>query len=133
MTACTTLTTRNAAFEMARVARRWVAITEPANAAATRLAVRLGLALEHEESGNLVARLDSAAVGSELRAAGFEVIQSQRYAMYYRHFPGRVFAALSHPGVYELATTGWRIANAVTGRLGNKLSVVAERRDASVS
>lgn len=115
--------------EMARVARRWVSITEPAKAAATQLAVRLGLALEREESGNLVARLDSAAVECELRAAGFEVIQSQRYAMYYRHFPGRIFAALSRPGLYELATTGWRIANAATGRIGNKLSVVAERRD----
>ncbi len=43
--------------EMARVARRWVVITEPAQAWLTRLAVRLGLALDTEPAGNRVARL----------------------------------------------------------------------------
>ena len=43
--------------EMARVARRWVVVTEPARASITRLAVRLGLALETEEAGNRVARV----------------------------------------------------------------------------
>lgn len=114
--------------EMARVAKRWVSITEPARATATQLAVMLGVALEREESGNVVARLDRPAVERQLRAAGFDVIQSQRYAMYYRHFPGRIFETLSRPGLYQVATAGWRIANAAIGRVGNKLSVVAERR-----
>ena len=38
--------------EMARVARRAVSVTEPARAAVTAAAVRVGLALEQEEAGN---------------------------------------------------------------------------------
>ena len=36
--------------------RRWVVVSEPAQASITKLAVRLGLALETEQSGNRVAR-----------------------------------------------------------------------------
>lgn len=43
--------------EMSRVASRAVSVTEPAQAAATRLAVRFGLALEREDAGNRVARV----------------------------------------------------------------------------
>lgn len=115
--------------EMARVAAHWVSITEPARAAATQIAVRLGIALDREESGNVVARLEPALVEHYLRETGFRVVRSQRYAMYYRHFPGRIFEALSRPGLYGLATTCWRVANVALGRVGNKLAVVAERRN----
>lgn len=114
--------------EMARVAFRGVSITEPARSALTKLAVRLGLALSREESGNLVARLDPAAVGILLYEAGFSVVQSRRYAMYYRHHPGRVFALLSRARLLPTATAGWRAANLVLGRVGNKLAIVAERQ-----
>lgn len=119
--------------EMARVARRWLSINEPARATATQFAVKVGVALEREESGNVVARLHQPAVERELHAAGFNVIQSQRYAMYYRHFPGRIVEALSRPGAFHLTVAGWRLANATVGRIGNKLSVVAERQGRSAS
>ncbi len=57
--------------EMARVARRWVSVTEPARAVATSIAVRAGVALEREESGNRVARRTPAEVAGVLRTAGF--------------------------------------------------------------
>jgi hypothetical protein len=48
--------------------------------------------------------------------------------MYYRHQPGVVFRLLSRPGLFQLATAGWRLANAILGRFGNKMVVVGERR-----
>ena len=113
--------------EMARVARRWVSVTEPARAVATSIAVRAGVALEREESGNRVARLSRQEVSDVLLSAGFRPIVAKRYAMYYPHEPGAVFRVLSQRGVFPLARAGWKIGNALIGRHGNKMVVVAER------
>jgi ubiquinone/menaquinone biosynthesis C-methylase UbiE/uncharacterized protein YbaR (Trm112 family) len=113
--------------EMARVARRWVSISEPARAAATALAVRAGVSLEREEAGNRVARLDPAAVVELLRDAGFTPLAAKRYAMYYRHEPGPIFGLLSRRRIYPVVRAGWRVANAMIGRYGNKVAIVAER------
>lgn len=115
--------------EMARVARRWVVVTEPARASVTRLAIRMGLALEREEAGNRVARMEPSEVAAFLEARGFAVLRAERYAMYYSHRPGAVFSLLSRPFVYPVVRVGWRVANALLGRFGNKMVVVAERRD----
>jgi glycosyltransferase involved in cell wall biosynthesis/SAM-dependent methyltransferase/uncharacterized protein YbaR (Trm112 family) len=114
--------------EMTRVARRWVIVTEPARASATRLAIRLGLALESEEAGNHVARMDLSEVAAFLGTRGYVVLRAERYAMYYPHFPGAVFSLLSRPIVFPIVRLGWRIANEMLGRFGNKMVVVAERR-----
>ena len=113
--------------EMARVAGRWVVVTEPAKASVTRAAVRVGLALETEEAGNRVARMDPKEVASFLEARGFRVLRAERYAMYYRHQPGWVFGLLSSPILFPAVRLGWRLANAAVGRFGNKMVVVAER------
>jgi glycosyltransferase involved in cell wall biosynthesis/SAM-dependent methyltransferase len=113
--------------EMARVARRWVVVTEPARASITRLAIRLGLALEKEEAGNQVARMEPSEVASFLEARGFTIVRSERYAMYYPHHPGRVFRILSQPVVFPVVRLGWRLGNALFGRFGNKMVVLAER------
>lgn len=113
--------------EMARVARRWVSVTEPARAAATDIAVRGGMALEHEEAGNLVVRLNPAEVVQTLAKSGFAPLAARRYAMYYRHVPGRLFHAFSGRWAFPLARAGWQLGNAVIGRFGNKMVVVAER------
>ena len=130
MTASITSTTHSSGLaEMTRVARSAVSVSEPARAAITALAARAGLALEREESGNSVARLDAETVEAELETGGFRVLQSRRYAMYYRHEPGRVVRLLSrNPGLFTVGTTSFRVANALTGRFGNKLAVVAVRR-----
>jgi ubiquinone/menaquinone biosynthesis C-methylase UbiE len=113
--------------EMARVARCAVCVTEPASAAATRLAVRVGVALEHEEAGNRVARLTLEDVSSTLVAGGFNVVTAERYAMYYRHEPGRAARLLSAPGAFALARAGFRTANLLLSSGGNKLVAVAVR------
>lgn len=116
-------------LEMARVARRWVVVSEPARASVTRLAVRLGLALETEEAGNRVARMDPKETGAFLEAHGFAVLRAERYAMYYPHHPGTAVRVLSGPFIFPLVTLGWRVANGLVGRWGNKMVVVAERTE----
>jgi SAM-dependent methyltransferase len=83
--------------EMARVARRGVLILDPAQAALTKLAVWLGLAVEVEEAGNPVKRLDPEAVTTILRKEGLERIAFCRTLMYYPHEPYRWFAWLDNP------------------------------------
>lgn len=113
--------------EMARVARRWVIVTEPARAALTQLAVRMGLALDREDAGNRVARMDPAEVRRYLEARGFVIVRAERYAMYYPHHPGAVFRFLSQPLVYPFVRAATRAADLLLGRIGNKMVVVAER------
>ncbi len=117
--------------EMARVARDAVTVTEPAEAALTKLAVRLGLALAREDAGNVVARLTLASLERALARDGFEVVGSERYAMYYRHEPGRAVRLLSTPLLAPSAGVAWRAANAIAGRFGNKLTVRATRGGSS--
>ncbi len=113
--------------EMARVARRAVCISEPARALATSIGVRLGLALDREPAGNRVARLELGTTSAALVAAGFRIIRADRYAMYYRHAPGRLASILSRRPLLPIAVLGWRLANRILGRFGNKLTIVAVR------
>jgi ubiquinone/menaquinone biosynthesis C-methylase UbiE len=117
--------------EMARVARRWVSVTEPARAAVTKAAVRVGFATEWEDAGNRVWRLTSAYVQEHLADAGYKTLSANRYAMYYRHEPGRLFQIMSHGCIFPLVRVGWRAGNAFFGRFGNKLVVVAERTESA--
>jgi ubiquinone/menaquinone biosynthesis C-methylase UbiE/uncharacterized protein YbaR (Trm112 family) len=114
--------------EMARVARRAVSVNEPARAAATGLAVRLGLSDVEEEAGNVIERLDPELVAHNLERAGFRIVRAERYAMVYRHAPGRASKLLSARPLFPIvrgAITGF---NLVAGRLGNKFTVQALRR-----
>lgn len=116
-----------ALYEMARVARRAVSVTEPARATVTNLAVRLGLALEVEDAGNRVARFEVEEIRRPLEAAGFKTVHAERYAMYYKHEPGRVLRALSWPGIRSVMRVGIESFNAVAGRIGNRLTLQAIR------
>jgi SAM-dependent methyltransferase/uncharacterized protein YbaR (Trm112 family) len=113
--------------EMARVAQQAVSITEPAKALLTAFAVRLGIALETEEAGNVVGRLDVEELTRCLEAHGFEIGDAQRYAMFYRHEPGPITRCLSAPVALQLARAGLGALNIVVGDHGNKLTVKAER------
>jgi ubiquinone/menaquinone biosynthesis C-methylase UbiE len=113
--------------EMARVARKAVSVTEPARAAATAVAVRVGLALAREEAGNDVMRLTLEDVAAELRAQGFRILEAERYGMFYRHRPGRPSHLLSQRAALVPATHALAAANRVAGRFGNKLAVQAVR------
>jgi SAM-dependent methyltransferase len=116
--------------EMARVAAVGVSVTEPATAAVTALAVRLGVAEEYEEAGNRVARLDGRRVAAVLEDAGFRVLSRDRYGMFYRHEPGWGMKLFSHPLALPAALAALRSANVLAGRVGNKLVVTAVRTDA---
>jgi ubiquinone/menaquinone biosynthesis C-methylase UbiE/uncharacterized protein YbaR (Trm112 family) len=113
--------------EMARVARRAVSVSEPAEALVTAAAVRLRWAEKQEEAGNVVRRLTLDEITSELAARGFRPVAPHRYAMYYRHWPGRVARALSRPVLLPLAKAGFAAINRIAGRYGNKLTVQAVR------
>ena len=113
--------------EMARVARQWVSVTEPARATITAIAVRAGLALDREEAGNAVARLSTSEVVDILRSAGFRPLVAKRYAMYYKHEPGTASRALSRRPIFPLVRASWQVANKLIGWAGNKMVVVAER------
>jgi SAM-dependent methyltransferase len=120
-------------LEMARVAAWGISVNEPARAAVTALAVRLGLALELEEAGNRVARLTIAEVRELLAGNGFRTVEARRFAMYYKHVPGPAMRALSHGVALWAAKAAITIFNRVLGGLGNKLSVQAVREPHSVS
>ena len=114
--------------EMLRTSRWAISINEPAQAAATFLAARVGLSEHYEEAGNFIARIDPEQLAAEVSAAGFDVVRKQRYAMVYRHEPGRAARALSQPGVRNVTLTALRAFNAVAGGVGNKLTLQAVRR-----
>lgn len=113
--------------EMARVAADAVSVNEPARAALTRLAARVGLADTEEEAGNLIERLRPQDVCSVLAESGFTITAASRYGMLYRHRPGRLMKLLSEPGLLTLTTVGIRTFNALGGRIGNKLTIQAAR------
>ncbi len=113
--------------EMARVARQGVLILEPAQAALTRLAIRLGLAEEVEEAGNQVRRLVPRDVAAELRAAGFSRVVWRRTLMYYPHEPYRWFRWFDPPLSFGLFHAGFWGVNLLFGRWGNKLVLGATR------
>ncbi|HEV8686705.1 MAG TPA: class I SAM-dependent methyltransferase [Gaiellaceae bacterium] len=113
--------------EMTRVARHAVCVTEPARAAVTAAAVRLGLAEAVEDAGNVVERLDAGRVVRVLGRSGFRPVRVERYAMLYRHEPGAAMRFLSLAPVYPLVLATFLFANRVLGRVGNKLVVVGVR------
>ena len=113
--------------EMARVARRAVSINEPARAAATRLAVHLGISYDVEDAGNRVERIDPDELAAALRADGFDVVRLERYAMYYRHEPGAVFRVLSREPFFTATRMSLGGFNRVAGSAGNKSTIQAVR------
>jgi SAM-dependent methyltransferase len=118
--------------EMARVARGAVSINEPARAAATRLAVRLGISYDVEDAGNRVERIDPEEFASALRADGFSVVQIERYAMYYRHEPGAVSRLLSTEPFFAAALTLLGGFNRAVGSVGNKSTIQAVRSNGAL-
>jgi SAM-dependent methyltransferase len=117
--------------EMLRTSRLAISINEPARAGATLVAAKIGLAAHYEDAGNFIARLDPGTLAAEVSAAGFEIVRNERYAMVYRHKPGRAARLLSQPGLRQVTLMALRGFNAVAGGAGNKLTLQAIRKDAS--
>jgi uncharacterized protein YbaR (Trm112 family) len=117
--------------EMLRTSRLAISINEPARAGATMLAARMGLSEHYEEAGNFIARVDPEELAAEVVAAGFDVVRNERYAMVYRHQPGRAAVVLSQPGLRHLTRAALGVFNAVASGAGNKLTLQAVRTDAA--
>jgi SAM-dependent methyltransferase len=113
--------------EMTRVTRAAMAISEPAAARLTQLAVRVGLALSVEEAGNRVARLRPDDVAHRLRREGFQIVGIRRYALVYRHKPGRASRLLSLTPLFQATRLVFQLLNLAVGRWGNKLTIWAQR------
>jgi SAM-dependent methyltransferase/uncharacterized protein YbaR (Trm112 family) len=114
--------------ELSRVARNAVSVNEPAQATATRLAIRARLSVETEDAGNRVERVDPAVIVSALERDGFSVVRCERYAMVYRHVPGRVAQVLSRRPLRLVVRLSLAAFNAALGNVGNKLTVQAVRK-----
>ena len=108
--------------EMARVAKRAVLIMDPANAALTRIAVKLGIAEDIEDAGNEVKRLIRMSWRRFSRVR-FKDVRWRRMLMYYPHQPSGWFRWFDNP----LTFTGFRAVfwctNFACGRWGNKLAM----------
>ena len=116
-----------AVAEMGRVARDGVLILEPARAALTRVAIRLGWAEEVEEAGNLVRRLAVPEVRAWLSAMGFDQVAWRRTLMYYPHEPFAWFRWFDSAPGYGLVRAAYWGSNILLGRFGNKLALGATR------
>jgi ubiquinone/menaquinone biosynthesis C-methylase UbiE/uncharacterized protein YbaR (Trm112 family) len=114
-------------WEMTRVARDAVSVSEPARANVTRLAIKLGVALVEEPVGNKVERLERRKVMALLGEAGMRVVGADRYAMFYRHEPGVAMRLMSRPRLLPVARAAINGFNAVLGLISNKLAVRAVR------
>ena len=113
------------AAELARVATSAVAISEPARAGLTRVAVRAGVARDVEEAGNAVARVDPDEVLALLARAGFPDGRATRYAMHYDPAVGRLARLLSRARLRGPAGTAAGALAAAGGAWGNKVAIQA--------
>jgi len=121
-----------AVAELARIARRGVIVTEPADAAITKLLIRMGVMQPYEEAGNFVIRFRSDRLSSMCRSLGFDRIESSRYLVKYGHPPAGWWRRFDAELPFLVARTGfWLFGVALFGRWGNKLAFVAERTNAS--
>jgi glycosyltransferase involved in cell wall biosynthesis/SAM-dependent methyltransferase len=119
--------------EMLRVARRGVVIAEPADAALTRLAVRLGISGRFEEAGNFVFRLDPGRLARVFREAGAERWTMRRDLVYYQPWTFGLYRWLSREPVFSLFRIGFRAINLLIGRWGNSLKAVAIQSSATAA
>ena len=113
------------ARELARVASTAVAISEPAQAGLTRIAVRLGIASDIEGAGNPVARVEPGPLLALLEQSGFEHVRADRYAMHYDPDVGALARLLSRRRLVGPASSVAAGLAAAGAGWGNKLAVRA--------
>jgi SAM-dependent methyltransferase len=113
--------------EMARVARRGVLILDPAQAAVTKLAIGMGLAVQVEDAGNEVKRLVPRDVAAILHSEGYEIVRWRRSLMYYPHRPPAWFGWFDNTLAFAAFRVLFSSANVMLGRWGNKLALAALR------
>jgi SAM-dependent methyltransferase len=118
--------------EMLRVARRAVVIAEPADAALTRLSVKLGISGEYEEAGNYVYRLRPEKLVEVFHACGLRKWRFRRNLVYYQPWTFPIYRWFERPPLFWLFRAGFFLTNLVLGRWGNSLRVAAWKDDPGV-
>jgi ubiquinone/menaquinone biosynthesis C-methylase UbiE len=114
--------------EMARVARRGILITEPADANLTKLLIHSRLMKPYEEAGNYVLRFHPQQLEPLCRSLGLDRIVSSRYLVKYGHPPAGWWRYLDKEPLFQAArATFLSFGSTLFGRWGNKLAFVAER------
>ena len=119
--------------ELTRIARRGIIVTEPADAAITKLLIRVGIMQPYEEAGNFVIRFRSDRLESLCRSLGFSRIKSARYLVKYGHPPASWWRRFDSGLLFLAARAGFLLVGvALLGRWGNKLAFVAEKHQPAV-
>ena len=114
--------------EMARVARRGILMTEPADARLTKLLIGSRVMKPYEEAGNYVRRFDARRLEPLCRDLGFDHVLSSRYLVKYGHPPSRWWRRLDAAPLFDLSRVAfWMLGVRLFGKWGNKLAFVAER------
>jgi ubiquinone/menaquinone biosynthesis C-methylase UbiE len=117
-----------AIVELARVARRGLIVTEPADAAVTHGLIRAGVMKPYEEAGNFVIRFDADRLERLCLSLGFDRVRSARYLVKYGHPPAAWWRRFDAELPFLAARAGFKVFGvALFGRWGNKLAFVAER------
>ncbi len=111
--------------ELLRVARGAVLLIEPAAAAITRVAVRLGLSEEYEEAGNYVYRFSRRELVSLFHSLRIRLLWMRRYVMYYHHEPRWYYRLFDRGIAFRTLQVLFVASNALLGRWGNKLMCLA--------
>ena len=110
---------------MARVARKGIFFTEPADAFVTRIAVKLGLSEDYEDVGNFVYRLHPKRLKKLFSEIGLNHPRFKRYGMWYPHHPPRWFRLFENRVLFGIFKFFFYAGNALFRRFGNKLAAVA--------
>ena len=116
--------------EMLRVARDAVAVVEPADAALTRLSVKLGFSGEYEEAGNFVYRLRKDKLIALFSSVGLREWRFRRNLIYYQPWTHRIYRWFEKPPLYWLFCAGYHAVNLFLGPWGNSLRAVAWKNGA---
>lgn len=115
---------------MLRVARQAIVIAEPADAALTRLAVKLGISGAYEEAGNYVYRLQKGKLLQVFRECGLRRWSCRRNLIYYQPWSFRIYRLFNNPPLFWVFQAAFHISNLLIGRWGNSLRAVAWKEDA---
>ena len=119
--------------EMMRVASWAVAIAEPAEARTTRLAIRLGLSGEYEDTGDYVYRLDRKKLSEVFDAAGADHWVFRRDLIYYQPWILSLYRLFEPRPLFLLFKMVFYSVNVVLGRWANSLKAVAWKEEVPIN
>jgi len=110
--------------QMVRSAKKGIVIIEPARALITRISVALGISKDYEGKDHIY-RFEESEVRRWLQELGISQITTNRYIMYYPHYPRWWFRLFGLPFLFEAVKVCFAAANVLFDWVGNKITFVA--------